>query len=115
MWQAVIAVGVEVHLWRVEVQLRRPPFVRSLPRPALLRASTLPCQLSTVATTQPEFAANSCCLVFDLLLHRAARPTGAITVVSAELAGVSSAIGGSILAEFVLLSLLRLVQPAAAR
>ena len=35
-WQAVVAVGIEVHLWRMEVRLRRPPLVRAQPRPASL-------------------------------------------------------------------------------
>ena len=35
-WQAVVAVGVEVHLWRMEVRLRRPLLVRAQPRPASL-------------------------------------------------------------------------------
>ena len=51
-------------------------------------------------------------------LHRPARATGAITIVGAEVAGLSSALCDSILAEFVLLSLrslLPLVLPAAAR
>ena len=45
------------------------------------------------------------CLAFDLLLRRPARPTAVITVVGAEVVGVSAAVGVSILAEFVLLSL----------
>ena len=45
------------------------------------------------------------CPAFDLLLHRPARPTGVITVVGAEVAGVSAAIGGSIVATFMLISL----------
>ena len=45
------------------------------------------------------------CPAFDLLLHRPARPTGVITVVGAEVAGVSAAIGGSIVATFKLISL----------
>ena len=38
-WQAVAAVGVEVHLWRVEVRLRRQLLVHIQPRPASLRAA----------------------------------------------------------------------------
>ena len=37
-WQAVVAVGVEVHLWRVEVQLGDCILVRARPRPASPRA-----------------------------------------------------------------------------
>ena len=39
MWQAVVAVGIEVHLWRLEVQLRRPVLVRAQLRPASLRVA----------------------------------------------------------------------------
>ena len=35
-WQAVVAVGIEVHLWRMEVRLRRPLVARAQPRPASL-------------------------------------------------------------------------------
>ena len=38
-WQAVVAVGVEVHLWQLEVQLRRPLLVRACPRPASPRVA----------------------------------------------------------------------------
>ena len=81
-------------------------------------ASTLPCRVSPPASLLPAAADPSRCLAFDLRLHRPARTTGATTVVGAEVAGVSSAVGGSILAEFVplsLRSLLPLVLPTAAR
>ena len=35
-WQAVVAVGIEVHLWRMEVRLWRPLLVRAQPRRASL-------------------------------------------------------------------------------
>ena len=45
------------------------------------------------------------CPAFHSLLHRPARPTGVITVVGAEVAGVSAAIGGPIVAAFMQISL----------
>ena len=74
--------------------------------------------MSPPAAVLPAAADPSRCLAFDLRLHRPARTTGATTVVGAEVAGISSAVGGSILAKFVppsLRSLLLLVLPTAAR
>ena len=120
-WQAVAAVGVEVHLWRVEVRLRRQLLVHIQPRPASLRAAPhrlCPCRMSSPAAALLAAAHPSHCPAFDVLLYRPARPTTVTTVAGTEVAGVSSALCDSIMAEFVLLSLrslLPLVLPAAAR
>ena len=81
-------------------------------------ASTLPCRMSSPAAALLAAAHPSHCPAFDVLLYRPARPTTVTTVAGTEVAGVSSALCDSIMAEFVLLSLrslLPLVLPAAAR
>ena len=117
-WQAVVAVGVEVHLWRMEVRLRRPLLVRAQPRPASLERAA------------PDFAAEMLAVVrgpplapaptfdapmFDSPLQSAARPIASTSAITAEVADVFSATACSILDYFVLFSWLPGLLPVDAR
>ena len=117
-WQAVAAVGVEVHLWRVEVQLRRPLLVRAQPRPTSPRVA--PHRLCPAACCRrlPRCRLLHPLLMlpaFDSLQHYAARATATIATIEDGLAGGSPAGCGAFLDVSELLSLLPLLLPVAAR
>ena len=105
MWQAVVAVGDEVHRWRLEVQLWRPAPVRAQLFFALSRSAPHPLCPSACPRQPPcslHLQPTHPCPAFDLLLHSAARPTGVITTVGSAVAAAFSAAAQDFLDDLVL-------------
>ena len=93
-WQAVVAVGVDSHLWRLEALQRRPLPVRAQPRTATLRAALhrpCPAECRCEAAGLTAHEANSRLTCARLADAQGCASTVIATTIGAEVAGASVA------------------------
>ena len=117
-WQAVVAVGVKVHVWRMKVLLWRPLLVRAQPRPASLEraAPDFAPEKRAVVTARalapaPTFDAP----MFDSPLQSAANSTISTATIGGKVAAAFSAAASNFFDDSALFPLLLLLPRVAAR